>query len=365
MPTAVRAADLQRDRDALIEFLALHLNPAADANRFDWLYLQNPHGPARCWVSTDAPNGKIVGASTIFPRRMLRGDGAIRGCVFGDFCIHPDYRSLGPAVQLQRATLAGMQDAGFEFGYDFPSASMLGVYHRLGIRPQDLFVRMAKPLRANRQIGARVKSRIAARGASAVANAVLSSRDVLLRPSGIAEIELHEGPCGEEFTALAKRVGASLGNCIERSADYLNWRFMKHPHQTYEMLTAHVDGVLAGYLVAGSEETGARIVDWFGAAPESVTKTNVAKASAAKASLANAKAAEHVRRDLMIAAINHLREMDFETISFPLLASSPWLRELEGLGFRGRESRPVMMIEGPGAEVASRSWLLFDGDRES
>ena len=214
MPTVIRAADLQRDRNELVEFLALYLNPAADARRFDWLYLHNPHGPARCWVSTHPATDKIVGASAVFPRRILRGDGTIRGCVLGDFCIHPDFRSLGPALHLQRATLAGMQDAGFEFGYDFPSASMLGVYHRLGIQPQDLFVRMAKPLRADRQIGARVKSRIAARGASAVANAVLSSRDVLLRPLGTAEIALHEGPCGEEFTALAKRVGASLGNCI-------------------------------------------------------------------------------------------------------------------------------------------------------
>jgi hypothetical protein len=279
----------------------------------------------------------------------------MRGCVLGDFCIHPDHRSLGPAVQLQRATLAGMQEAGFEIGYDFPSASMLGVYHRLGIRPRDLFVRMAKPLRANRRIGARVKSRIAARGASAVANAVLSSRDVLLRPSDIAEIELHEGPCGREFTDLAERVGASLGNCIERSADYLNWRFMKHPRQHYELLAARVEGSLAGYLISGSEETGARIVDWFGAAPD----------RPAKAGAANGRAAENVRRDLMIAAINHLREADFETISFPLLASSPWLRELESLGFRARESRPVMMLEGPHAASPAGSWLLFDGDRES
>ena len=57
---------------------------------------------------------------------------------------------------------------------------------------------------------------------------------------------------------------------------------MKHPHRTYEMLTAHVEGALAGYLIAGSEETGSRIVDWFGAPPDGAAKAGAAAAKPQK-----------------------------------------------------------------------------------
>jgi hypothetical protein len=75
----------------------------------------------------------------------------------GDFCIHEDYRILGPALQLQRACLADIDPETIAFSYDFPSARMLAVYKRLHIDPLGNICRFAKPRRIDRKIEELVK----------------------------------------------------------------------------------------------------------------------------------------------------------------------------------------------------------------
>src|SRR5215470_10853735 len=94
-------ANLSSDSNQIIETLHRLLNTRPDHWRFDWLYVDCPYGRSRAWLARDVARDQIVGVAATFPRRFYFGKE--RGCsgVLGDFCLDPQYRSLGPALQLQ------------------------------------------------------------------------------------------------------------------------------------------------------------------------------------------------------------------------------------------------------------------------
>src|SRR5215831_8052216 len=116
----IRDGDLETDRKLAIDTLARCLKPAYDDARFDWVYRQNPHGRGRLWVATDPANGAVVGIAGAFPRRMCLYGRTELAWVLGDFCVSDAYRSVGPALALQRACLAEISGGAIPFCYDFP-----------------------------------------------------------------------------------------------------------------------------------------------------------------------------------------------------------------------------------------------------
>lgn len=345
MTNLVRPAQIDREKAALTAFLSTHLSPDAAADRYEWLYCKNPAGPARVWVACEAEAGKIIGVSAAFPRRIYSHGQELRGYVLGDFCMHPDYRSLGPALALQRSTLDDLSREGAGFVFDFPSTSMLAIYKRLRIESKEAAIRFAKPLRADRQIQKRIPAKAAGAVVSAAANVALRLRDVGLGRSSEWTIAEETGPCGEEFTQAFQQWAPRMGTCADRSAEYLNWRFLQHPQRRYQILTARKDGRLCGYLIYHWEGEDAAVVD--------LLAEN-----------------ELVSKDLIVELIAIMRNCGVHTLSAPFLGSHPGRKIFEECGFQPRESSPVVVLSlpwnatRPDGQAADR-WYLMHGDRES
>jgi GNAT superfamily N-acetyltransferase len=343
MKVAIRAGDLAADRGILIEAIARWLSPEADSRRFDWLYTGCPLGPARVLIATCAEGGSLVGAAAAFPRQIYVAGAQKTGCVLGDFFIAPEYRSIGPAVQLQRACLAMLRSESFQLYYDFPAAAMVPVYKRLSVEPTDKLVRLAKPLRADRKIREWVKIPILAKGLGAAANQILRTSGVFRARPGVCEISLQENPCGEEFTALAESCSASCGVCVARTADYLNWRYRDHFARRFQMLVARREGKLLAFSVSTLDGEDGEIVDLFGTG-ESDVLAELVKASAAR-----------------------LYQQGAVTLNANVLISHPSVRIFEKLGFRMRESCPAVcqaLSESTHSSIPP-NWFLMGGDRES
>ena len=346
MPIKVRPADLQRDRSLLTDLLSRFLNPDAGGRRFGWLYEENPDGPAQAWIAVEEGTGKAVGAAAAFPRRFRVGKSVRRGYVLGDFCIDAHHRSLGLALQLQRACLKHIEATSGTLGYDFPSERMMAVYHRMQIAPSCRMVRWAKPLRADRKIARFVKSPAFARILAAPVNKLLQWRDAAASaPQNAWTIAKHEGDCGEEFAQLAETVGATYGTCIARSPEYLNWRYGRHPLQHHEMLTVRRNDRLEGYIVFSHADADASIVDFFG-----IHETQLWSA-------------------LLARALELLRGRRIETVSVSFEEIHACTGLLKKFGFHPRESCPVVVYDPEkivtfGEEKPS-SWFIMDGDRDS
>lgn len=344
MNVILRAGQLDKESVPLLSLLQKQLSVAIDRRRMDWLYRLCPHGEAKVWVAEEEDSGRLVGAAAVFPRRINLAGSTGNGFVLGDFCVSADHRSLGLAIRLQRKCLESVQDGTFAAGYDLPGKSMMAVYSRLGSPPGGEMVRMVKLLRADGKIAGKVKSKILARALSNAANAVLAFQrgSSPQRKSG-ASFELQQGRCGEEYTDLAHSVGARLGVCVDRSAEYLNWRYFDHPHQKYEILAARRQGRLVGYVTFQQEGIKACIVDWFGREPGDL------------------------HRDLLRGMMTLVKSRGCESIQGHVLASHPYRSDLQSLGFRPRESSPVVFLGPPAQQSATtgnNNWLLMDGDRE-
>jgi GNAT superfamily N-acetyltransferase len=345
MANLVRSAEVNGERATLTAFLSTYLSPDANDTRYDWLYCKNPEGMARVWVACDAETGMVVGISAAFPRRIHHRGKEVRGYVLGDFCIHPDYRSLGPALALQRSSLAELSREGAGFIFDFPSTSMLAIYKRLQIEPQESAIRFAKPLRADRQIQKRIANKAAGRTLAVAANVALRLRDAGLGRSSAWTISEETGPCGEEFTLATRGWASRMGICADRSAEYLNWRFLQHPLRRYQVLTARKDGRLCGYLIYHWAGEDATVVDLL-------------------------SEEDHVCKALLVETIAIMRRCGVSTLSAPFLRSGAGREILEDCGFQPRESAPVVVLTLPwGAnrqdDQGAGRWYLTHGDRES
>ena len=343
MTVTVRPADCESDRSIIITMLR-SLSPHSDERRFDWLYKQNPHGPAQAWIAED--RGKAIGIAAAFPRRLLvRGD--IRSVwVLGDFYIDPTYRSLGPAIQLQRAVLNAVQDATVLAGfYDFPSRPMAAVYKRIGIREEGALIRMAKPLRADRVLTAFCGPMLSAM-LNPLVNAGLAVDVQLTGTDSAFSVQAHTGRFGREFDGLVQEAGASYAACIERSADYLNWRYADHPSERYECLVARRSGRLCGYLIFSCAARDAILFDVFSLNLESIPY-----------GLLGRLAKELWKRGVF-------------TISASVVEGHPWRSTLKRAGFRVRESSPFIvspspMERDPLFKEPGAAWYFMQGDRDS
>jgi Acetyltransferase (GNAT) domain len=343
MTVSVRRANPESDRGELLDLLQANLPQLPHAQYFDWLYRNNPEGLALTWVATDTGGRRLIGMASAFPRRTYHLGSEVPCYVLGDFCIVPEYRSLGLALTLQRTCLAGLSEQGARFALDFPSDGMLAVYRRLGIQPDRTMVRYAKMLRANRKIAEHVAGSVVAYGLTVVANGILKLRDTRSRRRTTWTIAKEDGPCGEEFTQTALEWSLTTRNCAARTADFLNWRYHQHPLWQFEVLTARGEGKLHGYLIQHPYRDDYFIDEVMGED-------------------------EAVRRDLLLEAIAIARARGVQTLCAPWLSSHSLPELLRDYGFLPRESHPVVLLSwlsGEGGPAGDKQdWYVSGGDGE-
>jgi hypothetical protein len=339
----IQRVDPSADGAAIRAVLARNLPDAARPDRYAWVYESNPDGPALVWLAQDA-TGAPVGTSAAYPRRMHLDGSTVRALNLSDFAVDTAFRTLGPALQLLRATLEPVNAGEYAFSYDFPSESMRALYRRMGgadlgrkerwVRPVDL-----RPI-AKRKMGDGIVGSVV----GAAGQAALRARDALNGiPAGLS-IEPLEGECGAEFDALDERLGRLRPVTGVRDARYLNWRYGRGG---YTFLCARRDGALEGFLVVGTEDPEVvPVLDLF--APE----------------------ANGVCRGLVAGAVDFARGRGSEALWVEVLADSGSAKAVQALGFVKRDD-----TEGPvpfaGPESPHRSlladadnWWITGGDRD-
>lgn len=343
MAIQIRRADLHADRAALIGLFQKNLASDYDEQKFSWLYEANPHGAAIAWVAFDQASGEIRGASAGFPRKLHSDGTEMVGLILGDLCMDEEYRSLGPALQLQKISLAAVDEHPFAFCYDFPSQSMMAIYRRLGVGKTGTMQRWAKPLKADRKIERAIKSKHLSRPLAKAANLVLAHCGAK-GSRGACELAIHEGPCGEEFTKLDEQLRSRPGLRTSRSAAYLNWRYLAHPSVQHEILVGRQKNVLVGYAVVATGSEDSAVVDLC-ALEDAVAKR------------------------LVYGATEHLRIKGAATVSLHAGEHHPWRPIFERAGFRPRESAPTVFYAPTSARISETyergDWYLMKGERES
>ena len=141
---------------------------------------------------------------------------------------------------------------------------MTAVYKRLKVEPFGQMVRMAKVLRVDGKLRARIRYKWVTRTVAPIGNALLSATASFQpRVDRTLNISLQEGKCGKEFDGLAERAGIRFDFSVRRSADYLNWRYLENPCKKHGLMKAERDGELLGFVVFSQTGFDGEIVDLF------------------------------------------------------------------------------------------------------
>lgn len=340
MSIEIGDADPAENRDLLADLLGRFLTQVSSPQRCRWFYEDNPHGRARVHVAREVGSGRIVGTGAVVPR-MLWLDGQPRAAaVFADFWIHPDHRSLGPALQLQRACLASAEAMGAAV-YDLPQGTMPAVFRRMRLLSDAQLQRHAMPLRLDR-IARRVVP------VPLLADALGATASLLLRlPRALrasrCRVEPFDGRFDDSFDALLSRVPPPGEVAVVRSAAYLNWRYRDHYRLTHRVFVALRDGAVVGYAVALLDGASAEILDVQPLSDPSVT-----------VALVN----EVARR---------LHGEGAESLSMGAIVDGEAAAVLRSAGLVPREGRPVVLhrFAATGATVAPPGrWLMTYGDMD-
>ncbi len=344
MALELHPVDLAAERKPLLSLLQRNLPELDHARRFDWLYLNNPAGRAWAWFLRVDGMEAPVGVASVFPRPVWLGAQVRTSGHVGDFAVDAAYRSLGPAVLLQRATFGPVDEGALAFCYDCPPHDKgIATFRRLGMSPSCRMLRHAKPLRVDRVVRRHVRLAALASATSWLGNAALRAwRRPRFRTHGI-EVAVHSGPFGEEFSELDGAIGG-LGTIRgRRSADELNWRYRDDPLHEYVVIVARRAGRLlafASLLVSGAD---AFLVDLFG------------------------RSLPDVAVPLTAAATDMLRRTNVQTLHAFASDRSGLAELLRSVGFRYRSAGPHVVAYAAAksdirAALDTHAWdlMLFD-----
>lgn len=265
MSVIVRPADLEFEKSELLNVLKRNLGGFDHARRFEWLYRNNPAGRGWTWFVCEPGSQSVVGVASVFSRVMwVSGRKMLCGQI-GDFAIDSNYRSLGPAMLLQRATFEPVNQGTLAFCYDCPPHEAgMSTFRRLGMRPNCHTQRLVRPLRADHFVEKRLGVNFFSKSVAATGNVILRTMARRRNANKNLEITIHACRFDAEFDELEERTKSQDSICSRRSSADLNWRYRDNPLHEYQVLTARVHGQLSGFAVFSVSGNDANIIDLFG-----------------------------------------------------------------------------------------------------
>lgn len=324
--------------------LSRNLPDAAPEERIRWLYGTNPCGPALVWLLEGEGSGEPVATSAAHKRAFKIDGREALALNLSDFAIDAQYRTLGPALVLLRATLAAVADQGFAMSYDVPSESMLALYKRLGYVELGRMERRVRPLSLAAPLARRAGG--FGRVLAAPLDLALLVRDAFVRAPAGVEVAPLEGAFGAEFDALEAREASRHRVRGARTAAHLDWRYRRHTMWPHGVLCARRGGELLGFAVWRADGKILWVAELVDGGDLGVARALVKG----------------------LAAVGRGRRAS--SLSVETLAGSPASDYFGSLGFVKRGDGPGPVVYAPPGSPAkpdlleARHWWFLGGDRD-
>jgi GNAT superfamily N-acetyltransferase len=258
--------DARADKSELLAIAARN-RPGPRARielKYGKYYERNPVGPPSIFLARDNESESFVGMAALFPATLRVAGEPVRAAISGDFAVDAAHRGFGPAVALERATVAALSELGLKCTYGSPNQSSEPIVARAGYADVGRLSRFIKLLGARPAVERYIRRPALARLASTVADPLVSalSRERLYRRSGAFRVERPD-VFDDRFASLWETPARGQGATSERSADLLNWKYEKtgpaDPARRYSIFALVEDARVAGYVVYLASD-GVRLV---------------------------------------------------------------------------------------------------------
>jgi len=366
--TEVRRATLA-DKQAIFNFLAKAYGDKARykfPERWEWQFENNPFRNSDelpVWVAVDE-EGSVVGQICAMIEPLLLGDEIHRLSWAVDLVVLPEHRRRGIGFELCDAL---HRDNDFVMALPMSQAFRRFTTKR-GSEAVDPVVALRRVARLNAPyVLAALRSRLEYRRSgktllwvlrhlrlhllvAVMVNAGVRMRDRRLTSQGetdvvIRQVARFDHAVDELWSALSSRFRAA----VQRTSDYLNWKYVLQPYMDYELFTAARAGRVCGYVIlrrARPPESDSGVIADLLAPPEDTV----------------------VIRSLLAFAVEHFKQLN---ATFVVAATS--VREYEdvmsALGFRPTGILTPLLFGGGDTSVGttgrvSGGWLLGRGDHD-
>jgi len=322
-----------------------------DETYWRWKYLGQPelqNGEIPCWVFE---KGDEIIAAMGFERIQLCANGNVYPGVWSyDIMVRPDYDGRGLGVLMNHV-----------FQSYFPLLIVLGTNDRSTGMLERLFTPLPplrfwkKLLRTQPTLERRLPWKILAPPLASIADSLLAAYNYYDRIRVPPTIEIRRlDTFDERVNLLCDRTQSQKKVLVRRHKDYLNWRFVSNPRQTYSCYGAFLADRLQGYIVTHLTTTEHQnigvIIDWLSDSDDSVIRSSLMRLLL-----------QHAIDQLTRAGADVLYAFAYQSSVEHILRALWFTRDPSGdipffLGASPKELE--------GCLLASENWILTKGDSD-
>lgn len=243
-------ANIESDLDRFTNLLNSNRTEKVNRRRFEWLYLDNPHGKARAWFMIDNNIGKPVAFTSVLPRLVKVANKNITCWNCCDFSVDKKYRTLGIALKLRRQAKTCVDNGEIQALYAHPNDRMKVVHDKVGHFNIGKMHRYVKLLSLNKQIANITNSKCITNLVAPVLNWCYNFTKTPTKLNKPFSVELLDNiEFTEEYDELFDKVVKNYHIIGHRGSNYLNWRYAANPLSYTRRFIIRKNGYLNGYII--------------------------------------------------------------------------------------------------------------------
>lgn len=256
----ISKADVRKDMNDVLELWENNCS-GIPKEKYEWMYKNNPSGPASCWLIKQ--DEKVIGSTALFPRRLFINGQPVTGGIGGDLFVKKEQRGLGLALSMQKEVISSYAREGFDILYGFPNNKSEGLLRKQGYFVLGNVISLTKPLKSYpflKKSNLPVIPEVLSKPLDFTMR-ILSKERYYARPKNISPEVLSR--FDSRFDILWEKALSQFTIIGERTSSYLTWRYMLFSIESYSIFTIkHIStNEILGYIVFSIAQNKVNIMD--------------------------------------------------------------------------------------------------------
>lgn len=217
-------------------------NSPKQLDKLEWMHFQNTVNTPLISI-TYSKNEEVASIYAVMPIYFMLGNSSVKACQSLDTLTDIDHRGKGLFVKSADAVYKNAKINEYVLVYGFPNGnSVHGFTKKLNWKLLDPVPFLFKPLKTGYFFKKILGSKI---GNFLNFNLATKKRIEFGQNEKISPI----GIFSEDVNILWNEFSAKIGVCVQRNADYLNWRFVDKPNENYKRYGLYREDKLLGFIV--------------------------------------------------------------------------------------------------------------------
>jgi GNAT superfamily N-acetyltransferase len=219
-----------------------------DPKKWNWRYKENPAGMGKILVADDGV--EIVGHGALVPVKMKIGTEIVVAYVSADSVTHPGYRRQGIFEALDSEKRAEAERDGNYIAYRFPNKFAYPGAIKVGWFEVCRLKTFVKPLNLENALKNYFSNRFLQKFFAGIGNFIVHILYRTKKPPKVGGLIVRRiSSFDNRINNLWRKVSNDHDIMVERSKDYLNWKYSEMPDNDFVIYGAEKEEQICGYII--------------------------------------------------------------------------------------------------------------------